>query len=579
MTLKNLATLLERRKNDIQRRLDEVSGIYSTKSVTSGSMSSSAMSLSTEDRLRLFALENERLRQSLKSLNEQIENELSLINSALLELNQGNDDNRRLTLELERIKELNRILEAQLVGKELEHTTLNHTVTRLEEMLNKEKARNSDLQIRVDYLNKELDSTKTQRASGDMDQLYKQKIAQLERSLKELKDEKDALKTENMRLEFRLQDLSRATETPIKLDLKKNETFNNGDVSEKKIIDAIGIVRDEMRNFTKAQHEVLEKIKDDKERRSPALSQEFDAGHGRHINFSGQRSWGKHHAQHGEREPIDPHLDLSLNLPAEYDFDGTKGSDLKKMKQVIKMLKEKFDQSQKTLDEKTAKLKELKKENKEMVRELDVLKSDQRIHKADESKLEDKLKKTKDELDRIRNERDRALESQTALQKKLDKQEKKMRDLKETEQKIQSLEKQKEMMLLTNRDRDVEIQSLKNALHDKDNALNQVMSMSQLNPEASQYDDSATGLRTKYLKLKRLFLGLREAYFRLQDEYTALAAAVEKEVKMRESILEDFLKRSDFFEEKIGEFRDFPDQILNVKRLIINKQVNRQFEH
>lgn len=575
MTLKSLATLLERRQTEIKLRLQEASGIYTAKAAPHGSStSSSAITLSAEDRLRLFALENERLRASLKALNEQTETELTLINSALLELSQGSEGMRRLTLEVERLKEEKRVLEAKLAAKDLDKSSLNDNVTRLEAMLQSERSRTSELQSRLDQMKRDLEAAELRRGSADIEQLLKQKIAQLERTAKDLKDERDALKADNLRMEFRIKDLKGAAESPIKLEVKTVEGLGNPDLTERKIIEAIGSVKEEMRNFNRTQKEVLDRIREDKDRRSPALSQEYQAGRGRHMDFSGQRSWARHNAPGGERETLDPHLELSLNLPPDFDLDGGKGANLKKMKQVIKLLTERFNQSQKTVEEKTAKLKELKKANKELMREVDGLKGDQRTMKAEEAKLDAQVRKLKDELDRLKAERDRGLETQTGLQKKVDKLEKKVRELKESEQKIQSLEKQKEMMLTNNRERDAEIQSLRNALNDKQDALNHVMSYSQLNPDASQFDDSAAGLRARYLKLKRLFLGLREAYFRLQDDYATLSAALEKEVKQRDAILEDFLKRSDFFEQKISEFRDFHDRILDVKRLIVSKHLD-----
>lgn len=573
MTLKSLATLLERRQTEIKLRLQEASGIYTAKAAPQGTSSSSSVTLSAEDRLRLFALENERLRASLKALNEQTETELTLINSALLELSQGSDATRRLTAEVERLKEEKRVLEAKLAAKDLDRSSLNDNVTRLEAMLQGERGRSAELQGRLDQLKRDLEAAELRRGSADIEQLLKQKIAQLERAAKDLKEERDALKADNLRLEYRIKDLRGAAESPIKLEVRTAEGLGNPDATERKIIDAIGSVKEEMRNFNRTQKEVLDRIREDKERRSPAMSQEYQAGRGRHMEFSGQRSWGRHNAG-GERETLDPHLELSLNLPPDFDLDGGKGANLKKMKQVIKLLTERFNQSQKTVEEKTAKLKELKKANKELAREVEGLKGDQRTTKAEEAKLDAQVRRLKDELDRMRAERDRGLETQAGLQKKVEKLEKKVRELKESEQRIQSLEKQKEMMLTNNRERDAEIQSLRNALNDKQDALNHVMSYSQLNPEMSQMDDSAGGLRARYLKLKRLFLGLREAYFRLQDDYATLAAAVEKEVKQREAILEDFLKRSDFFEQKISEFRDFHDRILDVKRLIVSKRLD-----
>jgi chromosome segregation ATPase len=268
-------------------------------------------------------------------------------------------------------------------------------------------------------------------------------------------------------------------------------------------------------------------------------------------------------------------MELSLNLPPDFDqFDGGKGSHLKKMKQVIKLLTEKQTQSLRTLEEKTEKLKEMKKANKELTRELETLRADQRIHKGEEGKLDSQIRKLKEELEKVRVERDRGVEAQAKLQKKVEKLERKIKDLRDSEQRIQSLEKQKELIMTVNNQKQAEIQSLLNELNDKQDALNHAVSRSQINVDASVYDDSAAGLRARYLKLKRLFLGLRDAYLQLQDDFANVSAALDKEVKLRESILEDFLKRSDFFEQKISEFRDFHDRIIDVKGLIISKKLD-----
>lgn len=581
MTLKSLVTLLEKRKLDIQLKLQEASGIYTARSTSHFSGTTSDSTPSAEDRLRLFALENERLRAFLKSLKDQSEEELTLINSALIELGNGNQDNRKLTIEVDRLKEDKRVLEAKLAARELDKNSLNDQIAKFESLLQSERTRSSDLQSKMDQLKRDLENAQStadqRRSSNDIEQLLKNKINILEKSVRDLKDEKEALKMDNMQLGFRITDLQGRSAQPIKLEVKTSEA-NHGQQggSERKIIEAIDVVKEDMRNFNKTQKEILDKIREEKDQKSSSMSQEFNRNRNKQgIEFNAQRSWYRNNPHHADRDAMDPHLELSLNLPPDFDqFDPAKGSHLKKMKQVIKLLTERQTQSIKTLEEKTEKIKELKKANKELTRELDVLKAENRTLKADESKLDAQLRKLKDELEKLRVERDRGVETQAKLQKKVEKLERKIRELRESEQRIQSLEKQKELMLTVNNQRNEEIQSLLNELNDKQDALNHVVSRSQINPDVSQYDDSSSGLRSRYLKLKGYFRGLREAYFQLQNDYATLAAELEKEVKLRETILEDFLKRSDFFENKITEFREFPDRLIDVKRLIVSKRLD-----
>lgn len=585
MTIKSLIVLLEKRRSDIQLKFQETSGIYSAKTSTShGSAQPIGLNISVDDRLRLFALENERLRALLKSINEQTETELQVINSALLELNQGNDATLRLQSEIDRLREERRVLDAKLASKELDRNGLLDQIAKFESVLKSEKSRSSELQSKVDSLRRELESAQAgaeaKRQSPEIDLLFRQRIQQLEKTIKELQEERSMLKMDNLQMGLKVGELqARQGANPMRLEVRTAEQQQAGnDGAERKIIEAIDTVKSELMNFNRTQKQVLEKINEEKKEKHMAGSQEpmrYRPGH--HGEANVQRSVYRNFPQNFERDNFDPHLDLSLNLPADFDQYGEQpASNYKKLKQIVKLLTEKQSQNTRLLEEKTEKVKELKKANKELTREVDGLQTEAKGLKAEAAKHEGQLRKAREEADRLKAERERLGEEKTKLQKKFDKLERKMEEMRDSEHKIQSLEKQKELMMTVNNQRNAEIQSLLNELNDKQDALNQAVSRSQLNVDASQMEaDTGAGMRSKYNKLKRLFLGLRDAYFQLQDEYGQLAAELDKEVKLRESILEDFLKRSDFFEQKITEFRDFHDRIIDVKRLIVSKKLDR----
>lgn len=587
MTVKSLISLLEKRKSDIQLKFQETSGIYSAKTSNSNTTSGGpTITLSVDDRLRLFALENERLRALLKTINEQTDIELQVINSALLELNQSNASTPQLQSEIQRLREEIRILEAKLSSKDLERNSLVEQVSRLESLLSSEKLKNTDFQSRIDALKRELEaaqiSAQGRKDTGEVELLFKQRIQQLEKANKELTEQLGKLKIENGQLGLRVTELqTKASLTaPLKLEVRQPDPIVvNNEVSERKIIEAINdTVKNELLNFGKSQKQLIERMNEDKERRRANGSQDpVRSRQNPYLEPHLQRSVYRNFPQTMERNDLDPHLDLSLNLQPDFDTTGDQpAANYKKLKQIVKLLTDKQQQSAKTLEEKIEKLKELKKANKELNAQNTTLEIDNKNLKNEASKHDSHLKRAREEADKLRAERDRLAEEKAKLQKKIDKLERKIDEMRDAENKIQSLEKQKELMLTVNNQRNAEIQSLLNELNDKQDALNHAVSRSQINMEGSQYDaETSPQFRSKYMKLKRLFLGLRDAYFQLQDEYAQLSVELEKEIKLRESILDDFLKRSDFFEEKITEFRDFHDRIIDVKRLIVSKKLDR----
>lgn len=583
MTVKSLIALLEKRKSDIQLKFQETSGIYSAKSSSTGSQNiGPAMTLSVDDRLRLFALENERLRALLKTINEQTEVELQVINSALLELNQSTGSVPQLQTENQRLKEEIRILEAKLNSRDLERNSLNDQMSRLESLLSSEKLKNNDLQARIDSLKRELDSAQGRKDTGEVELLFRQRIQQLEKMNKELTEQLAKLKIENGQLGLKVTELQTKSPlaTPLKLELRQPDPIVvNNEVSERKIIEAINdTVKNELLNFGKSQKQLIEKMNEDKDRRRANGSQDpLRHKQNPYLEPHLQRSVYRNFPQTMERNDLDPHLDLSLNLQPDFDpVSDQPAANYKKLKQIVKLLTEKQQQSAKTLEEKIQKLKELKKANKELTAQNTTLEIDNKNLKNEAAKHDSHLRKAKEEADKLRSERDRLAEEKAKLQKKIDKLERKIDEMRDAENKIQSLEKQKELMMQVNNQRNAEVQSLLNELNEKQDALNHAVSRSQINMEGSQFDaETSPQFRAKYMKLKRLFLGLRDAYFQLQDEYAQLSVELEKEVKLRESILNDFLKRSDFFEQKITEFRDFHDRIIDVKRLIVSKKLDR----
>lgn len=391
MTVKSLITLLEKRKSDIQLKFQETSGIYSAKTTSTGvSSATPGLTLSTDDRLRLFALENERLRALLKSINEQTDTELQVINSALLELSQTSDSQRKYLAEIERLKEERRVLEAKLQTKDMDRSSLLDQIAKFETILASEKARGSELQSKIDSLKRELDTAQSnleaRRQTGEIDLLFRQRIQQLEKTVKDSVEERASLKAENAQLRMQIADLAaRASlSAPLKLEVRPSEiSVPRAEPAERKIIEAIDTVKNELANFQRTQKQVLEKI-EDSDRKHLAASQDhprFKTAH--HIDVNAQRSLYRNFPQAFERDNFDPHVDLSLNMPPDYEgFDAGQNIHIKKLKQVVKLLTDKQSQNLKTIEEKTEKLKELKKANKDLTREVETLRADNKAQAA-----------------------------------------------------------------------------------------------------------------------------------------------------------------------------------------------------
>ena len=583
MSVQNLIKFLEKRMSEIQNKFQETSGIYKTKSVPfdHSNRPSTVSNLSTEDRLRLFALENERLRGLLKSINEETEIELQLINSALLELSKEQENAiKRQNSESEKWKDDIKILEATLRFKTQEIFGIMDQLKRVETLLESEQLKSREWQNKAENLQRELTNTNgtndSRKGNSDIENLYKNRIQKLEKILADLQNEKSQLKMENVQFGItHAEILTRLNKSTTK-DSFDQQNARKTEEKSQQLFEELNTVKEEMKNFSRTQKQVLDLIKEENGQKKEGGLMEpsrVKSTHQLDINF--QKSLYRNFPQNYGKDNNDPYVELSLNLPADFDnYENQQTSHYKKLKQVVKMLTEKQTQQFKNLEQKSEKVKELKKSNKNLEKEL---KSEQETNRALQEKFfknEGFLKKQTEEIDKLKVEKSQLSENTQKLQKKVLKLEKVNLELKDSEQQVIALEKQKELMMNVNNQRNQDIHSLLNELNEKQDVLNQVVSRSQIHAEGSHIEnDSNSALRNKYLKLKQFFISLREAYFQLQDEHSQVKVELEKEIRLREAILEDFLKRSDFFEARVEEFRDFHDRILEIKKSVINKQM------
>lgn len=581
MSIQNLVTHLEKKKAEIQNKIQETSGIYKAK--VNVQFSSSTLpnvqntNLNSEDRLRLFALENERLRALLKTINDQSEVELKLINAALLELEKSNNlMSKRSEADIEKYREEIRVLNNNLRMKNDEQAKMQEQMKQFELLLNQEKSKTSEQKDKYKKLKLDLADAKAsnefKRNNSDIDVLLRNKIQLLEKSLKDLQDEKMLMKLENQQLSFRLKELNSDNSKGRTVEHIQYVPSNPGyhDDKNKQIFEELSTVKEEIMNFNKTQKRLLETIKEETDKKHGSVENgKGRVSHQLDINF--QKSLYRNFPN-GNVDRGDQHIDLSLNLPPDFDnFESNQTTHYSKLKQIVKLLTEKQSQTQNNLESKLEKIKELKKTNKQFIKENEILQKEVRdLQKGQVSNLA-QVKKVSDEVEKLKYERNNLNETNHKLSQKVEKHKTKIEELKESERKLFSLEKQNELMLSVNNKKNQEINSLLNELNEKQEVLNQVVSKSQMNYDTSNSEAEGLNLKSKYIKLKQLFVELREAYFQLHDDYSQIEIELEKEIKLRQNILEDFLKRSDFFEGKIAEFRDFQDRLIETKRLIVNR--------
>jgi len=289
------------------------------------------------------------------------------------------------------------------------------------------------------------------------------------------------------------------------------------------------------------------------------------------VRGNNYRSVYKNFARIDETEEPDLHFDLSLNIPPDVEqFEHENLGHFNKLKNVVRDLNEKQHQHIKNLELKNDKIQDLKKTNKALKREIEDLQKEITGMKQATLISETKFKRQEEEIGRLqqekkilRNDLDEAKDKITKTEEKIDK-------LNKVQRENKRIEKENDYFQKISDQKSVEIETLLRSLREKDEIVRQVVAKSQFMQEITPPEDQSGVLQASNKKLKKFLKRMQEDFFRLEEENTALREAIEREIELREQIVEEFSEKTVAFEGKIELFEEFQKNLDDFRHYFSN---------
>jgi chromosome segregation ATPase len=291
-----------------------------------------------------------------------------------------------------------------------------------------------------------------------------------------------------------------------------------------------------------------------------------------HPRGNHYKSVYKNFARIDENQEPELYFDLSLNIPPDVDqFEHENLGHFNKLKHVVRDLNEKQQQHLKNLELKNGKIKELKKANKGLNKEIEDLQKDNNIFKQSAVNAENKTKRFEEEINKYQQEKRILRNDVDEYKEKLSKADDKLEKMNKLQRENKKIEKEHEYFQRLNEEKSIEIEGLLRSLKERDEIMRQMASQNQYIQESmAQEDHSTSALFSKNSKLKKLLKRLQEDFFKLENENNTLKEAMEREISLREQMVEDFYQKAGFFESKIEIFGDFQKNLEDFKNYFAN---------
>jgi chromosome segregation ATPase len=283
------------------------------------------------------------------------------------------------------------------------------------------------------------------------------------------------------------------------------------------------------------------------------------------------RSVYKNFARIDETEEADLHFDLSLNIPPDVEqFEHENLGHFNKLKNVVRDLNEKQHQHIKNLELKNDKIQDLKKSNKSLKKDIEELQKENTNLKQTVMISETKFKRQEEDISRLQQEKKILRNDLDEAKDKLQKTEDKLDKLNKLQRENKRIEKENEYFQKMSDQKSVEIETLLRNLREKDEIVRQVVAKSQYMHDSNPQDDQSGILQASNKKLKKFLKRMQEDFFRLEEENNALREAIEREIELREQIVEEFSEKSIAFEGKVELFEEFQKNLDDFRNYFSN---------
>lgn len=283
------------------------------------------------------------------------------------------------------------------------------------------------------------------------------------------------------------------------------------------------------------------------------------------------RSVYKNFARIDETEEADLHFDLSLNIPPDVEqFEHENLGHFNKLKNVVRDLNEKQHQHIKNLELKNDKIQDLKKTNKSLKKEIEELQKENTSLKQAVMISETKFKRQEEEISRVQQEKKILRNDLDEAKDKLSKTEEKLDKLNKLQRENKRIEKENEYFQKISDQKSMEIETLLRNLREKDEIVRQVVAKSQFLQDINPQEEQSGILQASNKKLKKFLKRMQEDFFRLEEENTALREAIEREIELREQIVEEFSEKAVAFEGKVELFEEFQKNLDDFRHYFSN---------
>jgi chromosome segregation ATPase len=291
---------------------------------------------------------------------------------------------------------------------------------------------------------------------------------------------------------------------------------------------------------------------------NPRLFSETPNGKTAQARANNYRSVCKNFAKIDETEEPDLHFDLSLNIPPDVEqFEHENLGHFNKLKNVVRDLNEKQYQHIKNLELKNEKIQDLKKASKKLKKDIEELQKENSNLKQSVIIAESKFMRQEEDVNRLHQEKKILRNEFDEAKDKLSKTEDKLERLNKLQRENKRIEKENEYFQKISDQKSVEIETLLRNIREKDELVRQVVAKSQHLQDSNPQDDQSIVLQENNKKLKKFLKRIQDDFFRLEEENNALREAVEREIELREQIVEEVSERTIAFEGKIELFEEF----------------------